>query len=114
MIFATFHSTTTVPAYCATNGKAISENFVATNIKYTGTLEIDSSGKPSLCLAPFFELGSGAIAGMVVDPSGNFYIANRTGKEILSYSPSDWTTPRWTTGVLNDSPEFLLYVPASS
>ncbi len=81
---------------------------------YTGTLEIDKSGQPSLSLAPFFKLGSGAVAGMVVDPFGNFTIANRTGKEILSYSPKDWTTPLWTTGVLNDSPEFLLYVPASS
>ena len=33
MIFATFHSTGTVLAFCAATGKAITENFVATNIK---------------------------------------------------------------------------------
>jgi hypothetical protein len=80
---------------------------------YKGTLEVDSSGTPSLSLAPFFHLGSGSIAGLAVDPSGDFYMANRTGKEILAYSPSNWTSPFWTASV-TDSPEFLLYVPASS
>ncbi len=80
---------------------------------YAGTLELDSKGQPSLSLAPFFKLGSGAIAGMAVGPTGHFYLANRTGNEILAYSPSNWTSPIWTTSV-PDSPEFLLYVPAAS
>ena len=81
---------------------------------YKGTLEVASGSKPSLCLAPFFDLGSGAVAGMAVDSYGNFYIANRTGNEIVAYSSSDWNNPLWTTSGFTDSPEFLLYVPASS
>jgi hypothetical protein len=64
-----------------------------------------------LDFSPIVGITLGSVAGMAFGPTGDLYVADRTGRQLWRYAAPDFSSGSRVGSQLSDDPEFLLYVP---